>query len=211
MKYLKLSLVCLLFLGLSGAVSKDPRADRANEIRKDPTITFTGHYEVACPPALVETALQNPLTMGALWAAYRYTPAYKVSALDEPGAVHVKDPTGLIGDVWPVNDQDHQFVYLAEGTVNHWAVPALNEGTAVFDIDLAATSGGTQVTVTVSLQPESRLARAALWAIYPFVRDRIENRMTHNFRDLARLLEAISTKPDKVGRRLTETARRDFD
>ena len=27
--------------------------------------------------------------------------------------------------------------YLAEGTVNHWAVPALNEGVALFDIDLA--------------------------------------------------------------------------
>ena len=40
MKYFKLSLVCLLLIGLSGAVSEDPRADRANEIRENATLTL---------------------------------------------------------------------------------------------------------------------------------------------------------------------------
>ncbi len=211
MKYLKLSLVCLLLIGLSGAVVQDPRTDRANEIREDATITYTGHYDVACPPALVKKALQNPALLGVLWRSYRFTPTYKVSALNEPGAVHVKDPTGLVGDVWPVGSPGHAFTYLAEGTVDHWAVPALNEGGAVFDVDLAATGAGTAVTVTVSMQPESYLARAALWAASPLVIKRIKSRVSNNFKDIGWLLEAIAANPDEVAQRLRGKTRRDFD
>ena len=211
MPYRKLSLLCLLILCLAGATSEDPLLERANGIRENATITYTGHYEVACPLPVVKAALKKPLMMGALWTAYRYSPAYEVSALDGPTAAHVKDPTGLVGDVWFVQDEGRRLVYLAEGTLDHWAVPVLNEGTTVFDVDLAPTGAGTQMTVTVSMLPESRIARAVLWTLTPIVKARIESRVSNNFRDAARILETIATTPDEVAQRLTGNMRREFE
>ena len=212
MTFLKRSLLVLMLLSvLIGAVSEDPRTERANAIREKPTVVYTGHFEIACAPAVMHAVLDNPMVMGALWKAYDYTPRYKVSALAEPRAVHVQDPTGLIGDVWPVQDPTRRYVFLAEGTVDHWAVPILNAGAAVFDVDVAPGGPGTTVRITVSLKPESGLARAALWTLTPIAKSRIESRMTANFKDLRYILEAIATTPDAVAERLDAPARQAFE
>lgn len=208
---MKRVLLCLLIAYLSGAALEDPRVKRANHIREHATITYTGDYVVASPMAVVKAALKKPLMMGALWTAYQYSPHYQTLPLEGPGTAHVIDPTGLVGDVWMVQEEGHRLVYLAEGTVDHWAVPVLNEGAAVFDVDLTATSGGTQVTVTVSMLPESRMARAVLWTLTPIVKARIKSRITHNFKDAARILKAIATTPDDVGGHLQGTMRREFE
>jgi hypothetical protein len=204
------TLLLLLLLCLSQSASAETRAERADRIRKEAKVSFTGQYEVACPPATVKAAMERPLMMAALWNSFAYSPAYQVFSLGEPNAVHVVDPTGIVAEILPVPAPGNRLVYLGEGKVNHWAVPALNRGAAVFDVTLAPGAMGTQVTISIAVKPESPIAGAALWVTSPVVRNRINQRVTNNISDAGEILERIATEPTAVARRLRGDARREF-
>ena len=187
------------------------RAVSAAQVRRDAAITFVGNYVVRCPHELVQKALDHPVLMGALWANYGYAPKYEVSGLAEPGAVHVVDPTGIVGDLWPVQRKGHSRVYLAAGKIDHWAVPALNGGRAVFAMETVAQDSLTRVKVEVFLEPDSDLASALLWFLQPLAVKHIDNRITLNFKDTARILETIHRRPEKVRARLKGELLKEFE
>ena len=205
------ALLLLLSLCLSKSTAAETRAARADQVRKQATVSFTGRYQVACPLSTVKAAMERPLMMGALWKAFAFGPAYQVFSLGEPRAVHVVDPTGIVGEVLPVPSQGNKLVYLGEGKVDHWAVPAMNRGTAVFDVALAPKRAGTEVTISVSMKPESRVAGAALWVLGPVIKGRINQRMTNNFSDAGQILEKIATAPRSVAKRLRGNNRLEFE
>ncbi len=198
---------CWVFLALVVLLVPTPssgkgRQAREKEVRDEATISYAGRYEVPCTHSLLGGALDHLLVMGALWAAYGYAPTYKVSSLGESGAVHVEDPTGIVGVVWPVVKADGRRVYLAEGKLDHWAVPALNAGTAVFEMETVPDGVTTQVVLRVFVKPESRIAGAVLWMLSPAVRARIENRITLNLGDVGKILQDIEHTPRAVASRL---------
>lgn len=191
-----------LIILLPALCAAGERAAAVAQVRQDAAITFVGDYLVRCPQELVQKALDHPVLMGALWANYRYAPKYEVSGLAEPGALHVVDPTGIVGDLWPVRRKGHSRVYLAAGKIDHWAVPALNGGRAVFAMETVAQDSLTRVKVEVFLEPDSDLASALLWMLQPLAVKHIDNRITLNFKDTARILETIHRRPERVRARL---------
>jgi len=205
------ALSCLLAMSLVESALAETRTELADGIRGKAAVSFTGQYEVAAPVAKVRAALQRPLMMGMLWESYQYGPGYKVSALAEPRAVHVIDPSGIVGDVWPVSSTGDRLVYVARGNLNHWAVPVMNKGSAVFDLGLAPQGAGTQVTVTVFLRPENQIAGAALWLLTPIAKARINSRVTNNFHDATNILMDISSAPQGVAERLKGDVRQEFE
>ena len=202
---------CFLALMISTVSAGEDWTARARKVRKEATISYSGRYEVACARVLVERALDHPLVMGALWASYGYAPAYRVSGPDESGCVHVEDPTGIVGDVRPMGIADGRRIYLAEGKFEHWAVPALNAGTAVFEVEVAPAGPTTRVTVDVFLEPDSRIAGAVMWMLSPVIKAHIENRITLNFQDAAGILEKIAGEPKSVAGRLQGDLRQNFE
>ena len=206
--------VVLLGAVLAGLVAApvmaEDRAERAAAVRRAAAVSYSGRYEVPCLAAVLERAMDHPVLMGALWAAYGYAPAYRVSGLGEAGAAHVEDPTGIVGDLWLVEREKRYRVYLADGELDHWAVPALNRGTAVFEVRTAAKESGTEVDVAVFMEPESRIAGALLWLLSPVVEYHIENRISLNLEDAAKILEAIDRTPAAVADRLEGPQRQEF-
>ena len=206
----KYALLLYLLVGLAAATAQD-RVSRAAQVRQEASISYTGRYTIACPASLVREALSRPALMGALWASYGYAPAYRVEALAKPEAVHVQDPTGISGDMWLVSAKDRQHLYLAEGQIDHWAVPAMNKGTAVFAVETTERDSLTHVTVEVYLAPDSQIAGVLLGALSPVVKAHIANRVDLNFQDVARILEAIFATPKAVQARLNEKLQREFE
>jgi hypothetical protein len=207
---LKTFVLSLILLVPSLYADKD-RAATAAQVRKDAAITFTGNYAVNCPRELVQKALDHPALLGALWASYGYAPTYKVTELEESGAVHVVDPTGIVGDLWRLERKGHSRVYLAEGKIDHWAVPALNGGRAVFEVETVARDSLTQVKVKVFLEADSGIASAVLWVLEPIAIKHIDNRISLNFEDAARIMETIHRRPERVSARLKGELLREFE
>ena len=207
---IKCTLLVYLLVGLAAATAQD-RISRAAQVRQEATIAYTGRYKIACPASLVQEALSRPALMGALWASYGYAPAYLIEALAEPEAVHVQDPTGISGDMWLVSAEDRQRLYLAEGQIDHWAVPAMNKGIAVFAVETTERDSLPHVTVQVYLEPDSQIAGIVLGMLSPVIKAHIANRVDLNFQDAARIMEAIFTSPKAVQKRLDEKLQREFE
>lgn len=159
---------------------------------------------------MVARALDHPALMGSLWEIYGFAPAYRITGLNDPGAVHVADPTGIAGDIWPVSASGTRRIYLAEGTLTHWAVPMLNKGSAVFEIEIRSENAMTLIGVDVFIQPESGIAGTLLWALSPILKAHIENRISLNIQDAAKILEDIERSPDQVVPRLPDGLRPKF-
>ena len=205
------SIRCILALVLAVSVlrAQEPPQSPADwgatvaRVRSEAAIVFSKTYQVDCPPAVVEKALDHPALMGALWDIYGYAPAYEVKGLDS-GAVHVDDPTGIVGEVRPVKREGPRRTYLARGQLDHWAVPALNGGTAVFEVETAGNGAGTTLTVDVFIQPESGVAGALLAVLEPLVLSHVDNRVSLNLEDAAKIMRAIDQEPEAVFGRIEE-------
>lgn len=170
-------------------------------VRTEAAIAFSKTYQVDCPLAVVEKALDHPALMGALWDIYGYAPAYKVKGLDN-GAVHVDDPTGIVGELRPIKREGPRRIYLAHGELDHWAVPAFNSATAVFEIKTTGNDAGTALTVDVFIKPESSVTGALLAALEPLVLSHVDNRVSLNLEDAAKIMQAIERAPEAVVNRI---------
>lgn len=180
------------------ALIAENRQNRVNQIRGEATILFSGRYQIACQPEIVAQAIDHPLLLGALWSLYGFAPAYKISRTDKPGALHVDDPTGIVGDILLVSTNGARRIYLAEGMLNHWAVPMLKAGSAVFEIEIHPKRPETLIAVDIFIKPETRLAGAILWALSPLVKVRVQNRISLNLQDMEKILIDIAQSPEKI-------------
>lgn len=177
-------------------------AATVERVRHEAAITFSKEYQIKCPLAVVEKALDHPALMGALWDVYGYAPAYKITGLEQPGAVHIDDPTGIVGELWPYKRDGPRRIYIAQGKLDHWAVPSFNGGLAVFELETTGKGDFTAIKVKVFIEPESGFAGALLSVLEPLVIKHVDNRVTLNLEDAAKIMEAISQEPEAVADRL---------
>jgi hypothetical protein len=208
-KWIPAALLCLLLLGAACPAGAETRAEQADRVRAKAVVRVTESFDLPCPPEIVLASLQHQLAMAALWSSYMFTPAYQVSQAAD--AVHVVDPTGASGDLWTISTSPQRVVLLGVGTLDHWGIPGLKRGAAVFDIELAPQPPGTRMNVTVSLKPARWVAGVGLWLLAPIAHARIEKRMTHNVHDASQILQDISRDPSAVAQRLTGDVRKEFE
>lgn len=198
MAHKKILYIALSVLLLTTFAAGENRHTTASRVRHDAAITYTSRYQVKCGAEVVQGALKHPALMGGLWDVYGYAPAYKIKKLAEVGAVHVIDPTGIVGDLWLLKQQKNSWLYLAQGKIDHWAVPGFNGGSAVFELQRVEKNEFTQVQVEVFIEPESRIASVVLQLLEPIIIKHIDNRVSLNFQDAARLMETIDQTPEKI-------------
>lgn len=202
-----LTIFCaLIFIPLAPAGAADLSPD-IQTLLNSPDITYSGVYDFACRPAVLDSLLRHPILLGRLWAAYGFAPAYRVRPQGD--GLHVEDPTGIVGEVRlahridnPVQQAGSRWVYLGDGQLNHRLVPAFR-GKMALVITTAPKGAGVSARVEVFLRTESRTLGLLTWTLSPLVRGRIENRATLNARDLGVILKDISSAPQQAASRLS--------
>jgi hypothetical protein len=161
-----------------------------------------------CRSETLVRALDNLLIIADLWTVYGFTPEYKV-VMNADG-FHVTDSTGLRGAVELVYEDEGTRVYHAIGRLDHWAVPAFNEGDAVFALQFVEDGQQTTAQVAVYLKAGGDLAGALVEVVKPILKTRVQNRLLLNVEDLNRILYSIQADPEAVYSRLSNSSIHEF-
>jgi hypothetical protein len=180
----------------------------ARQIVEDPDVTYSTRVVWDCSRQTWEKALDHPLVMGALWQAYGFAPAYVVSG--QPDSLHMYDPTGLLGDAFPYERDSNSMRYLVLGKLNHWAVPVMNKGLAVFAVTWQETGGGVATDVNVYVKAGSGFAGVLLRLARPLLARHVENRVSLNVQDARKIVADIEADPAAVAGRLQGAMRQEF-
>jgi hypothetical protein len=167
----------------------------------DADITYRTTFRLPCTDATWQVMAADPLLFADLWNAYGYGPAYSVRA--EGAVLHVSDPTGLAGKVAIVEASPRRRRYLVEGEVDHWAVPFMNEGTAVFVLDTVVDAEGVAGELIVSVQAGSAIAGFVLRLTRSVLLAHVANRIELNLQDASTLLQLIERQPEMVQRKVS--------
>lgn len=180
----------------------DTLVERLVKAREGATASYRRSIRVECSQEIVERALDHPAFMGALWTAWGFSPKYRVTGLERRTDVHIEDPTGIVGDGWLVSAGPGRRVFLGEGQIDHWAVPMLNAGSVVIEIDLARAGTGTRIDIAIFVTPKNWLAGAVVGTFSETVAEHLGLRVTANLIDVKTMLEAIVDQPEVVAGRL---------
>ena len=210
-KFCQLMMASLLVGGGLSSASAQTLVERVVKVREGATASYERDLRIACPVDIVEKALDHPAVMGAVWKVFGFTPEYRVSALERASDLHVEDPTGIVGDGWLVATGPGRRVFLGQGKIDHWAVPMLNEGSIVIEVEFEARGASTQISVAVFVRPESWIAGAVVGAFSGVVEQHVGLRVTANAIDVRTILEAITGDPEGVASRLDGSSRADFE
>lgn len=191
---------------LAASTGADPPAE-VQALAERPDVSYSASFTWRCSPETWERILDQPLLMGQLWEAYRFLPAYRFSVRGD--TLHVVDPTGLVGDVLLLNRSPGVRTWLVLGKLDHWAVPVLNEGKALFVLTSRPAPEGIAAELQVKVKAGSALGHLVLRLARPLLARHVENRLDRNLRDGRRLVETVESTPDSALRLLRgEDARR---
>ncbi len=203
-----------LLLGLTlGAAAREDgpaREAQAAELRQDATVSWGSVFPVAVPAALVRSALDDPMLMAALWTACGKTPRYRLSA-EVGDQLHVVDPTGLAGDLWPLSSLKNRRRYLVRGEIDHWAAPGWSGAEALVELSVAGDEHAAKIVVRIDLRPTSRVGRLVAGVASSAIGELIDRRAGANARDAVAVLEDIRLRPAEVSARLTGADRERFE
>ena len=195
-----LTLALLLVTAAAGEAAEPTAADRATAVVDAAHFTYETSFRLPCSQSTWQALVGDPVLFADLWNAYGYGPAYQVSI--RGAQIHVADPTGLVGDMSPVLTEPNRRQYFVRGRLDHWAVPFLNEGLAVFILDTRPEGAFIVGQVSVHIQAASAFGGLVLQLGRPVLAEHVENRIRLNLRDAGQLLEAIETRPQAVRRKV---------
>jgi len=186
----------LLVLVFAVALAHADNDTALEAVSADADITYRTSFRLPCTDATWQAMVADPLLFADLWNAYGYGPAYAVRA--EGSALYVSDPTGLAGKVAVVEASPRRRRYLVAGEVDHWAVPFMNEGNAVFVLDTAVDVEGVAGELTVSVPAGSAIAGLVLRLARSVLLAHVANRIELNLQDASTLLQRIERQPEMV-------------
>ncbi len=172
---------------------------QAQAVIKSPDATISGTFDLPVSPALVDSLLRSPMLLAHLWEVYDFTPRYKARL--QGGGIHVDDPTGIVGDVYPIENTLARHVFYGTGALNHKLVPSFRGRLALV---LSVTPKGQAVStrVDVYIRAESRFLGFLASTLFPLVRTRAQHRIDANMNDVTTILRDISTAPAQTAARL---------
>lgn len=210
--------LAVLALSLIGRVNEvvarqvpPDRQVRAREVVDRADVTYTTRFTWECSARTFERAVDDPVLMSALWQAYGFAPAYQITGGRD--SLHVVDPTGLLGDALLYERGAGYVRYVVPGKLNHWAVPVLNTGTAVFDLSWnpAAGTNGLSAQLDVHVRAGSGLASMMLRLVRPLLARHVDNRVSLNLLDVQTIMAAVERDPEGVAQRLEDGWRTRFE
>jgi hypothetical protein len=191
---------CAIALMVWSAVSSAAAASgelqaQAQLLMKSPDVTISGTYELPTRPDILDRILRSPILLARLWEAYQFPPAYKARLQGD--GIHIDDPTGITGDIFPVEQTGNRRTYVGIGTLNHRLVPAFQGKMAVV---LSTIPKGTAVSARVDIyvRTDSRLLGFLASTMFPLLRARVEYRINANVTDIGTILKDLSNEPQKT-------------
>jgi len=166
---------------------------------KSPDAFVSGTYDLPARLAVIEKLLASPLIMAGLWQAYAFNPQYQVRMNGR--SIHIDDPTGIEGDIIPVERSPNRYVYYGTGNLNHELVPAFGGRMAIV-LTLIPKDAGASCRIDVYIRADSRTLGFLARGLFPLLKDRVVNRMTLNVHDVGSILNDVSTAPEQTAARL---------
>lgn len=170
-------------------------------LQSKPDMSVASDFQFSARPAVVDMFLENPMILARLWEAHGFTPRYKVRP--QGNGIHVDDPTGIQGDVYPVERTGNRRVWVAFGSLNHALVPSL-KGRMALVVTTEPKNSGVTLHVAVYIRTDSRALGFLASTLFPLVRARVEHRMTANAADIGTILAEVSADPQKAAARLSK-------
>lgn len=164
-------------------------------LQSKPDMSVTRDLQFSARPAVVDMFLENPMILARLWEAHGFSPRYKVRP--QGSGIHVDDPTGIQGDVYPVEKAGNQRVWVAFGNLNHALVPSF-QGRMALVVTTEPSGPGVTLHVALYIRTDSRALGFLASTLFPLVRARVEHRMTANAADFATILAEVSADPQKA-------------
>ncbi|MBT5875281.1 MAG: hypothetical protein HOH43_17815 [Candidatus Latescibacteria bacterium] len=217
MKMFYRSLAMTLLLVGAAAATELTDAELATIVVDEADLTYRTTFDLPCSLSTWQALVEDPVLFADLWNAYGFGPAYQVSLHGEK--IRVFDPTGLVGDVSMLRADPGHRRYLVRGRLDHWAVPFLNDGLAVFELETRSTETGMAGGLVVHIQAGNSDTLVLLERVAGFVVDHLRpallshmaNRIELNLRDAGLMLVAIEEierrngwRPDTVRGRVGE-------
>ncbi len=191
--------VLTLFTGRLAIAADASLQSQAQLVIKSPDATVSGTFELPATPALLDSLVRSPMLLAHLWEAYDFTPRYK--ARPQGGGIHVDDPTGIAGEVYPVEDSPVRHVFYGTGALNHRLVPSFR-GRLALVLTVSPKGGGSAARVDVYIRAESRFLGFLASTLFPLVRTRAQHRIEANMNDITSILKDVSTAPRQAAARL---------
>jgi len=192
--------ICIFAAAATTLFGADLQAD-AQLLQKKPDVALTANYEINARPAVVEAMLQSPILVARLWETHDFTPRYKVRM--RGNAIHVDDPTGIQGDLYPVEQAGNRRVWVGIGNLNHKLVPSF-KGKMALVLSTSPKGSGIAARVDLFIRTDSRTLGLLASALFPLVKSRVQHRMTANAADLGTILAEVSAEPQKAAGRLSK-------
>lgn len=179
------------------------------EIIRDPTITYRNSISIETPLEIWEMGLDNIYLVGRLWGIYGFKPAYHVTRIDS--GIHVVDPTGITGDVWPAGRSNRSRLFYGHGRVNHIALPGFFNADGVIIFEWRPTPTMLLIDVKIFLLGNNWISRAVMRLISgPLIR-LIEHRFDSNLKDLRTIIRDIVHETAMVRNRLDDALNIEFE
>ena len=192
-------LSCLTLITANPSFAADKRLAQAQLIQKSADMSISGTFDLSCSPTIFEKLMAAPMLLARLYEVYGFSPHYKVRM--QGNAIHVNDPTGIVGDLYLIEQTADRRVYLGIGALNHSLVPAFKGKMTL--ILTTYPKGSTLTTrVDVYIRTDSRTLGFLARTLFPLVKARVENRMTVNAHDIGTIIADVSAAPDRVAARL---------
>jgi hypothetical protein len=194
------ALVALHLLVSTCVFPADPALQsQAQVVIKSPDVSISGTFDLPVNPALLDGLLRSPMLLAHIWEAYDFTPRYKARL--QGGGIHVDDPTGIAGDIFPIEQSISRHVFYGTGALNHKLVPAF-KGRIALIFSLTPKGSGVSARIDAHIRAESRLLGFLASTLFPLVKTRAMNRMNANMADITTILNDISRAPRQTAARL---------
>ena len=170
-------------------------------LQSQPDMPVARDLQFNARPAVIAMFLENPMILARLWEAHGFSPRYRVRPQGD--GIHVDDPTGIQGDVYPVEQAGNRRVWVAFGSLNHALVPSF-KGRMALVVTAEPNGPGVTLHVAVYIRTDSRALGFLASTLFTLVRARVEHRITANAADFATILAEVSADPQKAAARLSK-------
>jgi len=205
-KFLSVTITTLFLLLTSLVKAYDLHVE---EVINDPTAIYTKTFRINVTLETWNKILDNPHLMGQLWGIYGFHPQYKVDKTET--GIHITDPTGIIGDIRQIGNAEHSKTFYATGAFNHWAVPSFFKANGVVIFEYTREDDVLSGSVTIFMRGDNGISRVVMKVFSGILTRRVTNRIENTLENMKKVIQDITTDPQKLRDRLNDPLLRDFE
>jgi hypothetical protein len=198
----RLALALVIFaLTIRPVVAAQDLSSQAQLIIGSPDLALSGSYELSTRAEVLDKILAEPIHLMRLWKAYHFAPHYEARPIGLD-ALHVDDPTGIAGDIFPSDLSAGRHIFVANGAIAHRLVPHF-KGSAVVVVATASDGSTIGLHIDLYLRMENRFVGFLMKPFVPYLRTLVLRRLDSNLSDIGTILGDLSAQPAEVAARLS--------